>query len=145
MGDGKDSTTELIALARTFPLSGSVGMADYTGFFSNLSNEHRSSIPTICAGLLGQPRRKLALFLACIWALTQVEKQNSALIVRAAEAALEIMREEGINLDPRDLMSILQEYQASFMVVPGVMRAMNVGKDGYAWAAERLLVELVRL
>lgn len=149
MATGNGSTAELlINRVKELPLD-DPKWTPYVDFFYMVHymvhDEQVNPIPGICAGLVDQRRRKLALLLACIWAKAQVEEQSQQHVVNAAEGALEIMLQEGIPLDPDDLVLLLMEHEESFLDEVhycGWITGYDVDKYGYAVVAERFLASL---
>lgn len=111
---GATRTAELIALTSGLPLGDPRSEANYSHFFEAVGRSNDETLSSISTRLEG--KRKLALLLACIWTVTQVEEQNQPPVERAAEAAMAIMEEEEVPFTRSDLLHILRWYRQSFHV-----------------------------
>ncbi|GHO48152.1 hypothetical protein [Ktedonospora formicarum] len=141
---GATGTDKLIALAKGLPL-GSDNQANYSAFFDDIHNMlNRRSALVALTGLQGdrlQSDRKLALILACIWAMTQLREQNKRLILAAATVALEIMSSNGIAASSDVILQLMRRHRASFNV-SGSMLLDEKYDEQRAEAAEDVLNHL---
>lgn len=144
MAYGNSGVGEFIELVGKLPLGDPTSGVDYSEIFSDVVNlSGVDPFQVICGRLVGQPRRNLALIVACIWARYQVGEETEPRVVEAERFALKIMEREGIAPTAEALMSLLRTHRESFRIDYGSDMMVVTNAVDHARVATMFLQRLV--